>query len=122
MIDSGLQIFGDQHRRLTEKIVGLLHEMPTADLTAEKLLVKVVTCDGLKGRGGCHPRDFVLDMRADRVEYIDDGAFALHVSCPAMGGGQDSQRRIIVRCEDIWVPPFIPSDSLRKIADAIDMK
>lgn len=122
MAYSKLQIFGEEHRQLAERIVAFLHGASAVDLTDGELLVQIVTCDGLEGRGGCHPRDFVLDMRAERVEYIDEGAFALHVSRPVSdghGSRKDAHRRIVVRCEDIWVPPFVSCEGLRGIAERL---
>lgn len=114
-MNTDLQIFGEEHRKLVRWITEVLRTRHTINLLGEKLPVQVVTSDALQGKGGCAPKDYVVEIRADRIEHIDRESFALYVSSEDM----DEAQRIVVRCEDLWLPPFVTTGSLYKIAEVI---
>lgn len=113
-MNTNLQIFGEEHRKLVERIAGALATLRSVDFSAEKLSVQIVNCDVLPGKGECTPQDYLFNACAVRIEYIDHAAFALYVFYD-----KEMTKRIVVRSEDIWLPPFVPTGSLHKIVEAL---
>lgn len=129
-----LSILCEEHRLLAGRIIGSLAVSGPVELAAVKPSVLLVMYDPatLNPGTGYLPKDLLREIRAERVEYIDENSFALHLSSdgPAspravgtpLRPAAEMPRRIVVCREPVWTPPFVSVDGLRSLYDALVFK